>query len=167
MKKSKIFCLAAVAVLLFTLAACGGYTSKIYDNAQKWIKKDVLESNMTKAPDAEDSDLPKEICRLIDSREKSDEYFSDLPVDVDFSKEKMILYFYTSQYMGRSYKINKMDEMGISVSHIEGHRSNTWILLDYVDIIVHVFSDEAREYYSLERLWQDGKMEDISDYLID
>lgn len=70
MKKSKIFCLAAVAVLLFTLAACGGYTSKIYDNAQKWIKKDVLESNMTKAPDAEDSDLPKEICRLIDSREK-------------------------------------------------------------------------------------------------
>lgn len=111
MKKSKIFCLAAVAVLLFTLAACGGYTSKIYDNAQKWIKKDVLESNMTKAPDAEDSDLPKEICRLIDSREKSDEYFSDLPVDVDFSKEKMILYFYTSQYMGRSYKINKMDEM--------------------------------------------------------
>ena len=65
MKKSKIFCLAAVAVLLFTLAACGGYTSKIYDNAQKWIKKDVLESNMTKAPDAEDSDLPKEICRLI------------------------------------------------------------------------------------------------------
>lgn len=112
MKKSKIFCLAAVAVLLFTLAACGGYTSKIYDNAQKWIQKDVLESNMTKAPDAEDSDLPKEICRLIDSREKSDEYFSDLPVDVDFSKEKMILYFYTSQYMGRSYKINKMDEMG-------------------------------------------------------
>ena len=101
MKKSKIFCLAALAVLLFTLAACGGYTSKIYDNAQKWIKKDVLESNMTKA-----------ICRLIDSREKSDEYFSDLPVDVDFSKEKMILYFYTSQYMGRSYKINKMDEMG-------------------------------------------------------
>lgn len=61
----------------------------------------------------------------------------------------------------------KMDQMGISVSHIEGHRSNTWILLDYVDIIVHVFSDEAREYYSLERLWQDGVMEDISAYLID
>ncbi len=61
----------------------------------------------------------------------------------------------------------QMDQMGISVSHIEGHRSNTWILLDYVDIIVHVFNDEAREYYSLERLWQDGTMEDISKYLID
>lgn len=56
----------------------------------------------------------------------------------------------------------KLDEMGISVSHIEGHRSNSWILLDYVDIIVHVFSDEAREYYDLERLWQDGKEIDIS-----
>ncbi|MCH5300331.1 MAG: ribosome silencing factor [Ruminococcus sp.] len=56
----------------------------------------------------------------------------------------------------------KLDEMGISVSHIEGHRSNSWILLDYVDIIVHIFSDEAREFYDLERLWQDGKVIDIS-----
>lgn len=56
----------------------------------------------------------------------------------------------------------KLDEIGISVSHIEGHRSNSWVLLDYVDIIVHVFSNEAREYYDLERLWQDGKEIDIS-----
>lgn len=56
----------------------------------------------------------------------------------------------------------KLDEQGISVSHIEGHRSNSWVLLDYVDIIVHVFSDEAREFYDLERLWQDGKEIDIS-----
>lgn len=56
----------------------------------------------------------------------------------------------------------KLDERGISVSHIEGYRSNSWILLDYVDIIVHVFSDEARQFYDLERLWQDGKEIDIS-----
>lgn len=54
-------------------------------------------------------------------------------------------------------------EAGISVSHIEGYRSNSWILLDYVDVIVHIFSDEAREFYDLERLWQDGKEIDISD----
>ncbi|MGN0558864.1 MAG: ribosome silencing factor [Acutalibacteraceae bacterium] len=59
----------------------------------------------------------------------------------------------------------RLDNMGYSVSHIEGHRSNSWILLDYVDIIVHVFSEEAREYYDLERLWQDGKEIDISDIL--
>lgn len=51
----------------------------------------------------------------------------------------------------------QLDEAGISVSHIEGYRSNSWILLDYVDVIVHIFSDEAREFYDLERLWQDGK----------
>lgn len=59
----------------------------------------------------------------------------------------------------------RLDNIGYSVSHIEGHRSNSWILLDYVDIIVHVFSEEAREYYDLERLWQDGKEIDISDVL--
>lgn len=57
----------------------------------------------------------------------------------------------------------QLDEAGISVSHIEGYRSNSWILLDYVDVIVHIFSDEAREFYELERLWQDGKEIDISD----
>lgn len=62
---------------------------------------------------------------------------------------------------------DKLDKMGISVSHIEGYRSNTWILLDYVDVIVHVFSDESRKYYDLERLWQDGKEIDISEVLTD
>ena len=56
----------------------------------------------------------------------------------------------------------KLDEAGISVSHIEGYRSNSWILLDYVDVIVNVFSDEAREFYDLERLWQDGKAIDLT-----
>ncbi len=57
----------------------------------------------------------------------------------------------------------KLDEAGVSVSHIEGHRSNTWILLDYIDVIVHVFSDEARSFYDLDRLWQDGKPVDLTD----
>lgn len=56
----------------------------------------------------------------------------------------------------------KMDELGYSVSHIEGYRSNSWILLDYVDIIVNVFDEEAREFYDLERLWQDGKEIDLT-----
>ncbi|MGN1112642.1 MAG: ribosome silencing factor [Acutalibacteraceae bacterium] len=59
----------------------------------------------------------------------------------------------------------KLDEAGVSVSHIEGHRNDSWILLDYVDVIVHIFSEEAREFYDLERLWQDGTEVDISDIL--
>lgn len=59
----------------------------------------------------------------------------------------------------------RMDELGVSVNHIEGHRSNSWILLDYVDIIVNVFNEEARDFYDLERLWQDGREIDISEVL--
>ena len=59
----------------------------------------------------------------------------------------------------------KLDNEGISVSHIEGYRSNTWILLDYVDVIVNVFSDEAREFYDLDRLWQDGKPVDLTNII--
>ncbi len=56
----------------------------------------------------------------------------------------------------------QLDNNGISVSHIEGYRNDSWILLDYVDVIVNVFSDEAREFYDLERLWQDGKPVDLT-----
>lgn len=59
----------------------------------------------------------------------------------------------------------KLDQAGISVSHIEGYRSNSWILLDYVDVIVNIFSDEAREFYDLDRLWQDGNPVDLSDVI--
>ncbi len=59
----------------------------------------------------------------------------------------------------------KLDQAGISVSHIEGYRSNSWILLDYVDVIVNIFSDEAREFYDLDRLWQDGNTVDLSDVI--
>lgn len=57
----------------------------------------------------------------------------------------------------------RLDNENIGVSHIEGYRSDSWILLDYIDVVVHVFSEEAREYYSLERLWEDGEEIDISD----
>ena len=56
----------------------------------------------------------------------------------------------------------KLDQAGISVSHIEGYRSNSWILLDYIDVIVNVFDDEARDFYDLERLWQDGESVDLA-----
>lgn len=58
-----------------------------------------------------------------------------------------------------------LDDIGVSVSHVEGYRSNSWILLDYIDVIVHVFSNEAREYYDLERLWEDGTVVDVSDII--
>ena len=47
------------------------------------------------------------------------------------------------------------EEAGEAPLHREGHRDGTWVLLDYGCLAVHVFSQEAREFYDLERLWQD------------
>ncbi|MBQ6890849.1 MAG: ribosome silencing factor [Oscillospiraceae bacterium] len=49
----------------------------------------------------------------------------------------------------------------------EGHRGNTWELLDYGCLVVHVFTDEARKFYDLERLWADAEVVDLSDIVIE
>jgi len=45
---------------------------------------------------------------------------------------------------------------GVSVKQVEGNANSTWILMDYGDIVVHIFSEEDRSFYDLERIWRDG-----------
>lgn len=47
--------------------------------------------------------------------------------------------------------------------HTEGSQANSWILLDFVDVVVHVFKKESRGFYGLERLWGDAPMTEIKD----
>ena len=49
-------------------------------------------------------------------------------------------------------------EDSISPTHIEGYQTAEWILMDYLNCIVHIFSPEGREFYKLERLWNDGEI---------
>jgi len=58
-----------------------------------------------------------------------------------------------------------MDKMGEPVHHIEGHRGGTWLLMDFSVVVVHVFTDEARKFYDLERLWGDAEEMDITEAL--
>ncbi len=46
---------------------------------------------------------------------------------------------------------------GMRPSHVEGYKQADWVLLDYVDFVVHVFSEKAREFYDLERLWKSAR----------
>ena len=47
---------------------------------------------------------------------------------------------------------------------VEGYGSANWILMDYNDIIVHIFSDESRTFYDLERIWRDGKEVSVGEF---
>jgi len=47
--------------------------------------------------------------------------------------------------------------------HIEGYEGLKWVLIDYVDVVAHIFLKEIREYYNLERLWGDAKIENYPD----
>ena len=51
----------------------------------------------------------------------------------------------------------RLEKTGLRAAHIEGYRQAEWVLLDYVDFVVHVFSEHARKYYDLERLWKSAK----------
>ncbi len=55
-----------------------------------------------------------------------------------------------------------LKQIGITPHHMEGYRANSWVLIDYGEVIVHVFTDESRQYYDLDRLWQDGEQIDTS-----
>lgn len=55
-----------------------------------------------------------------------------------------------------------MERNGERVHHIEGHRGGTWLLLDFSSVVVHIFTDEARKFYDLERLWGDAEEMDLS-----
>ena len=52
-------------------------------------------------------------------------------------------------------------EKGVRPSHREGTKESTWVLLDYFDVVVHVFSGEARRFYALEKLWGDAPVESL------
>jgi ribosome-associated protein len=51
----------------------------------------------------------------------------------------------------------RLELYGMRVTHIEGFKQAEWVLLDYVDFVVHIFSEKARRFYDLERLWKSAK----------
>lgn len=55
----------------------------------------------------------------------------------------------------------EMQKAGYSVKQREGYGSGSWVLMDFGDIIVHIFDKENRLFYDLERIWRDGKLVDI------
>lgn len=71
----------------------------------------------------------------------------------------------TSDVQGRAVAQNVQEELsksGVDVWFVEGYEHAKWILLDYVDVVVHVFDQETRDFYGLDRLWGDAPQVKLS-----
>lgn len=55
------------------------------------------------------------------------------------------------------YAEAEAEGLGLGLRHKEGHRTGDWIILDYADIVIHLFVQETRDYYGLERIWRDAQ----------
>ena len=60
---------------------------------------------------------------------------------------------------------DRLRRTGLRPAHVEGYNQAEWVLLDYVDFVVHIFSEKARKYYDLERLWKSARRMEASDLL--
>ena len=59
----------------------------------------------------------------------------------------------------------RLEALGMRPTHTEGYKQAEWVLLDYVDFVVHIFSEAARQYYDLERLWKSAARLEPDDLL--
>src|SRR5690349_4382625 len=57
---------------------------------------------------------------------------------------------------------NRLEQAGVRPNQIEGYKQADWVLLDYVDFVVHIFSEKARKFYDLERLWKSARRMELS-----
>ncbi|MBQ5319182.1 MAG: ribosome silencing factor [Oscillospiraceae bacterium] len=59
----------------------------------------------------------------------------------------------------------RLKQQGREPKQVQGNNGSNWIILDYSDVVIHIFYKETRDFYNLERLWSDGEDIDISKYL--
>ena len=103
-------------------------------------------------------ELARQTARLLDS--KKAENISVIKIDAISS---LADYFVIATGRGSTHVRSlsdeleeKLKEQGVTPARIEGYRSDSWILLDYANVVVHIFTQEARDFYELDRLWTDG-----------
>ena len=108
-------------------------------------------SEMVKAAYAALSDKKGEDIRIIDIR------------NVSVMADYFIIASGSNSNQVQAMVDNVEEELGSTCRQVEGYQSANWILMDYGDIIVHVFDRDNRLFYDLERIWRDGKTLDVSE----
>ena len=113
-------------------------------------------------------DLAYKISDIIFTKKGSDVVAIDLRKLVSFTDYFVICSADSdTQVKAISDQLDKaLSEEGIKCWHKEGLKALSWVLMDYVDVVVHIFKKESREFYNLEKLWGDAPSEKISDPVI-
>lgn len=115
----------------------------------------------------ESKELVELVVKAADSK-----HGNDIKV-LNISEMSIVADYFVIMDAGSSRQVNaiveeiqdKVEESGLTVNHIEGTKNSTWLLMDIGDVVVHVFLDEERGFYNLEKLWADAKDVDISSWI--
>ncbi|MCL2033594.1 MAG: ribosome silencing factor [Oscillospiraceae bacterium] len=110
-------------------------------------------------------ELVKFTCKLLDTKKATDIAVLDIrklsSLGDYFVVASGISTIHVKALAGELEK--KLADQGIHPRRVEGEKSAVWILLDYNDVIIHIFNDETRNFYCLERLWGDAPRLDEKD----
>lgn len=110
------------------------------------------------------TELTKTIVKILDNKKATDIVAAEIK-GISTLGDYFIIASGTSNNQVKALT-DELDERlskdhGIEPKRIEGYQSAAWVLMDYYDVIVHIFHPETREFYSLERLWADAPKLDI------
>jgi ribosome-associated protein len=102
--------------------------------------------------------VARRIVEVVAEKQATDILLLDVTGVASFADYFVILSAGSSRQMNalREDVVSSLKEVGAGLHHQEGVADSGWVLLDYGDVIVHIFSPEEREYYQLERLWSQG-----------
>ena len=106
-------------------------------------------------------------CRAIDDKKGQDIKVIDIH-NVSVIADYFVIASGTNSNQVQAIVDNVEEQLGragFEAKQIEGNRNSSWILMDYGDVIVHVFDEENRLFYDLERIWRDGKVLEIDEFL--
>lgn len=106
-----------------------------------------------------EKELALKICKLLDDKKGKNIVLLDVSTISGFADYFVIATGTSTRHTtaladGIEKKLN---ETGEFVSHKEGHNDGNWILLDYMDIVVHIFTEDERSFYDIERIWKGAK----------
>ena len=110
-------------------------------------------------------DLAKMICKAASDKKAKDIIIMDMQ-GLIFSTDFFVICSAATATQVRAITDNIEDELSkanINFDHREGYHEGEWVLLDYGDVVAHIFRDENREYYALEKLWEKAEITKFED----